>query len=171
MESDQLLEEAFCLFICLLNTTECSSILSKGRFLPRSLTMPGSIPSGQVQVQLPKLAARTLHSEGRAVTVSWTNSNLKEKYVKFLLGEKLNSSVLIQFHGSGVKSDRSPWPPLSIRWFAVQVSALCSKTAHPVSSPPLPPTAWRTLPFTRHFIWPPALAFIYQISLNIQRIN
>lgn len=109
-------------------------ILSKGPFLPKSLATLGSVPWGGGQVQLPKLASPALRSEGRAGggdTGRQTNSDLKKKYMKFPLGEKLNSRVFIQFHGSRVKSDRSSWPPLSIKWFAIQVSSTVLQNCSP----------------------------------------
>lgn len=134
--------------------------------------MPGSVSCGRGQVPLPGLAAGVFHREERGATGRKAKSDLEKKYMKFLLGEKWNSRAFIQFHGSRVKSDRSSWPPLSIKWFAIQVFSTILQNYSPSLQ------LATTDDFLREccslfsiFSHPPNLAFIYQIISNIHSIH
>lgn len=106
--------------------------------------MTGSIPCGQGQVQLPKLAAgcsTVREAEWRVRHWQPNKIEFKEKVHYVSIRRKVELKNVLS--KSRVKSDKSPWPPLSIKWFAIGVFS---------SILPPPCTAQRMLLFTLYFL-------------------
>ena len=77
---------------------------------------------GQGQVPSAQSAAGVYQDERKEWgTGRRAKSDLEKKYMRLALWEKLNLRVHIQFHSSGVKSDKSSWPPSPTKRLAIQV--------------------------------------------------
>lgn len=94
-----------CFFTCLRNT---EAVSQKAHFCPDSLPCSDQSPAAGVGFNCLSWQRGQLTVREGGATGSQTKSDLKKKYMKFLLGEESNSKVFIQFHGSGVKSHKTP---------------------------------------------------------------